>query len=375
MKWNKQEKDLLLEKYNKKGLIWCCQELNRSKSSVSLMAKRLSLTHKSYDKHIFDDEFLKENYVKFGAEYCSNKLKRNKNQIIKRACVLKLNPRKTWTKEEEDFLKENYSENGASFCKNTLAVDNFKITLKANRLGLTLTDNASKNIKKETMLELTSKRSYDSFNVNPKQFLKINSPEIAYILGFIWADGYVRKNKNANTIKIDINTKDFNDLKYIFDTTGNWRYYHYTRKEGYKSTTITTNNRPIVDFLINNDYNNKSLLSPNKIIECVPKKLQHYFFRGWSDGDGCFYFSEKNKSFTMVGTYEQSWDSLCNILNLLKIKNKVTKKINSKNQKCSVVVLSDKESIIKWGNYIYKNFKKEKIGLERKYKKFSSISK
>jgi hypothetical protein len=62
------------------------------------------------------------------------------------------------------------------------------------------------------------------------------------------------------------------------------------------------------------------------------------------------------------------------MLNSLNIKHKITKKINSKKQKCSVIVLSNKKSIVDLGSYIYKNFNKDKIGLIRKYKKLSQIA-
>ena len=223
------------------------------------------------------------------------------------------------------------------------------------------------------MLKLTDKREYSTYNVNPGLFLNIKTPEIAYLLGFIWADGYIRKNKNVNAIKLDIGIKDIDNIKKIFDVVGKWNYYNYTRDGKHKISTITTNNRPIVEFLIENDYLVKSIKSPVKILKHIPEKLKHYFFRGWSDGDGCFFYNKKAHCFSICSTYECDWSLFIKKTENLKIDSKYKKIINKKGQKNSQIIISKKESIVKFGNYIYKKFKQDNIGLMRKYEKFLLI--
>lgn len=373
MKWNNKEKEFLKEKYEEMGLKWCCEQLERSKSSVSLMANRMGLVCEGIKQQKSDDEFLIKNYVKHGAEYCAEKLQRNKKQIIKRASALKLNPNRKWTQKERQFLKENYAEKGSKYCADILESDSVRITLLANSLGLTLDEETSKTIKREAMIEFSDKRSYDSYNVNPEQFLNITTPEVAYILGFIWADGHIKKHKSANTIKINISTKDFEELKKVFDKTGKWKYYHYTRKEGYKSTTITTNNRIIFDFLHKLDYINKSICSPEKVLKKIPIELHPYFFRGFSDGDGCFFYNNQSKYFVLAGSYEQDWSSTETLMNSLGVSFKIRRQINKIGHKSSVLTISNKDSIIKWGNYIYQNYENEDIGFKRKYDIFNII--
>ena len=345
MKWNNKEKEFLKEKYEEMGLKWCCEQLERSKSSVSLMANRMGLVCEGIKQQKSDDEFLIKNYVKHGAEYCAEKLQRNKKQIIKRASALKLNPNRKWTQKERQFLKENYAEKGSKYCADILESDSVRITLLANSLGLTLDEETSKTIKREAMIEFSDKRSYDSYNVNPEQFLNITTPEVAYILGFIWADGHIKKYKSANTIKINISTKDFEELKKVFDKTGKWKYYHYTRKEGYKSTTITTNNRIIFDFLHKLDYINKSICSPEKVLKKIPIELHPYFFRGFSDGDGCFFYNNQSKYFVLAGSYEQDWSSTETLMNSLGVSFKIRRQINKIGHKSSVLTISNKDSL------------------------------
>jgi len=54
------------------------------------------------------------------------------------------------------------------------------------------------------------------------------------------------------------------------------------RKQG----RLIIHNRPLVKYLVDNDYLVKSNASADKILSTIPEKFQHYFFRGLIDGDG-----------------------------------------------------------------------------------------
>ena len=130
--------------------------------------------------------------------------------------------------------------------------------------------------------------------VSYENFSNIKTKEVSYVLGFLWADVYIRK---PYTISSTINMKDSLDIKRIFEKTGDWCFYNCNKfdkrtNRHYTNFTITTSNRHIVDFLIENDYDKKSIVSPNKILSKIPDDYKSYFFRGISDGDGCFYKNE-----------------------------------------------------------------------------------
>lgn len=164
-------------------------------------------------------------------------------------------------------------------------------------------------------------------------------------------------------IGIEAVKKDLDELKSIFENVGEWNYYERHRKNRKKSLIIRTNNRPIVEFLINNDYGNKSKVSADKILNLIPEQNKSYFLLGFFDGDGGIYkYKEKNHlRISFAGSYEQDWYWMENILTKLNITYQLYKRI-FKNSKGSEIVFSKKDSVIKFYNYIYK----DEIGLKRK---------
>lgn len=207
-----------------------------------------------------------------------------------------------------------------------------------------------------------------------ENFINIKSKEISYILGFIWADGYIRKPYN---ISVQINMKDSEKLKSIFNETGEWNFYITNRcdkrnKRRYKSFTIQTSNQNIVDFLIENDYSKKSYISPLKILNLIPDNLKYYFYRGYSDGDGNFYKGKNLYQYTISGHYDQNWIFIKNLYDNLNIKYTI-KQIDTGKSKSSFIRIVNKNDIDIFGNYIYQDW--DNIGLNRKYEKYIEIKK
>jgi hypothetical protein len=168
------------------------------------------------------------------------------------------------------------------------------------------------------------------------------------------------------------------DKKSSLEKIGRWNYYE--RKQNVDtwkpSVNIITNNKRIYNFLVDNDYDKKSKVSADKILNKIPNELKHYFFRGLIDGDGCFYYNEKNnlKQFILISTHEQDWGYFESLCNQLEIKYTIKRIINKKSS-YSIVRITNKSGINKLGSYIYGNFEYDKIGLIRKYDKFISIIK
>jgi len=154
---------------------------------------------------------------------------------------------------------------------------------------------------------------------------------------------------------------------------GNWRCSTRSRKLGVKQfelTTIRVNDKNIKNFLIDNDYDKKSLVSPTKIINKIPNSLRNYFFRGLIDGDGCFCSKNRNY-FSLTGNINQDWCEVERLLNEININHyKLSKKIR-KTGDSSFIVISNRNDIIKVGDYIYGAY--DNIGLYRKYKIYEEI--
>ncbi len=206
--------------------------------------------------------------------------------------------------------------------------------------------------------------------VNENIFINKITKESSYLLGFIWGDGYISTTGRNNVIRIECVSEDINILKPVFEKTGNWNYYVRKRIEKKREvTTALTSNKELVHFLIQNDYENKSIKTPQKIWNLIPNNLKKYFILGWIDADGCFYWNEKHKlrQFYISGSFEQDWSVFENLLNILDVKYRIIR-VNGKTR-YSHIRVTGKININKIGNYIYNDL----IPFQRKYDKYRLI--
>ena len=220
------------------------------------------------------------------------------------------------------------------------------------------------NIIKKNNLTLVRNRKVEFSN-----FENITKKEVAYFLGFFWSDGTVFK----NSIDLTIKTGDSKEIFGILSKFGTWNIRHFNKKlkdKVFKSTIINCHDKKIAEFLIENDYLNKSLTTPTKILKLISDDLKPYFFRGLIDGDGCF--CSKNRSYlSITGNINQNWDEIIHLYNNFSLKFKLTKK-ERKTGNSSFIVISNKKDIIKLGDFLYGD-SFDGIGLSRKYKIYLEI--
>lgn len=110
-----------------------------------------------------------------------------------------INSPRFYTDQEIDWLKENYPIFGSNHCASILQVSLEQLRNKVKNLKLNKID-----------------------RVDVEQFKKIETKEISYILGLMWADGHIHKNKRH--ISVSIVNDDMKYLNHIFITTGDWNY-------------------------------------------------------------------------------------------------------------------------------------------------------
>jgi len=194
-----------------------------------------------------------------------------------------------------------------------------------------------------------------------------------YILGLLWADGNI--DNIGNSIRLECVEDDIEIFYPIFQKTGNWNRYYRSRPDRKPTGIIRTSNKPMCNFLLSNNYEPHNIKTTT-IIKKIPKELRHYWYRGLIDGDGCFYINIKNKcyQFTLSGSYNQNWTFIEILFSDLNIKYSIQQAIHGKN-KYSAIRVTNKQDIIKLGNFIYKDYFKDKIGLNRKYNKYLEIKK
>lgn len=270
---------------------------------------------------------------------------------------------------------------GSQWCANKLNLTTTQITSKSSKLGLKQTKECKTKVYKESKLKYENSRSLTSYSVNPKNFIELKDPYCVYLLGLIWADGHVTFANNKSKTPLIKHTsvvEDSNDFLPIFMKTGDWCDFIYENKKlGYKPVRIiNTSNRILGEWLIDNNYREKNK-SP-KFIKHIPKKLLHYFFRGLSDGDGCFEHNinhgkithKKHLKFTLSSGCDQNWEFVESIFNELGLNYKIRNQLNKKG--CtSYISLNSKETIL-WAKYIYEGLD---FGLSRKRNKWLEVLK
>mgnify|MGYP000877903716 FL=1 len=255
----------------------------------------------------------------------------------------------SWSIEEIEWLKNNYSEKGVSESAKILNKSNNSIVNKAFKLGLKVLRN--KNIKSHLFITSFCKES-------------------VYLLGYLFADGHIRKSKKGYEIVFHCSKDDMINIMHVFEHTGKWNILERT-KNGKKHLMVRCFDSDLGKFLIENNYDKKSLSSANKILSHIPNDLWHCFFLGLIDGDGCWYYSENNKQFIITGHYDHNWDYFRDLLTNMNI-SFLERKTHTKCGSNSQIRVCKKRHLILLIDFLYPNNKYE-IGLLRKFNKAIKI--
>lgn len=280
-----------------------------------------------------------------------------------------------FTQEEDEFIKNNYHKIGITGCARAL---NRKIGGVRYRLSIFNLPKLSKEQFRNTITGVPKNMSFMNYKVKADQFINIKNPETAYILGLLWADGFV---KQKHSISISGVEEDMIHHISTFKKTGEWRVIRREKhRYGIKTKPILTvecNNIELLRYLEDKDYKSKSYSSACKIIQTIPEELQHFWFRGLFDGDGCFSIIEIGKnnriqgSISIASSFDQDWSYLINLCKKINIESfRVYKSISKKGHKSSRFSIQRKTDILRFCNYIYQNRGLDKIGLPRKYEKW-----
>lgn len=209
--------------------------------------------------------------------------------------------------------------------------------------------------------------------IDPLRFIKVTTPEIAYVLGFLWADGYLGANYSINT---EIVSDDAIVIEKIFLSTGQWHIFQRHRIGYRPQTKFSCNSKVLYEHLVLKGFKTENK-SPLDLLKTIPKKLHRYWFRGYFDGDGCWYFNAKNylRQCTISSRYEQNWDFMVDLFQELQINQYNLNQQNKKNKKgiinsSSQVRLCSVGGIKSFGYYIYGG---KMFGLDRKFNKFQEM--
>lgn len=251
-----------------------------------------------------------------------------------------------------------------------------KIELSEQWLKESLTSKSPKEISEEIgcnvetvrrrIRDLGISRSRNSHLINEGFFDKW-SHDMAYILGFTYADGSINTSLHHNQLTYQLNTVDLEVLEFIRDKIQpSKRIYKYERidkrtKKVYQVSHLTISSKKIV----------KSLSGlgciPNKTYEeihipDIPRDFWGDYLRGLFDGDGSIYLHRGKIACSIA----------CNQLQFLEeIKNRLGFGYLEQSKTCAKISFWSKKDVLKLYDIMYNG----NFCLNRKYEKFTLIDK
>lgn len=228
------------------------------------------------------------------------------------------------------------------------------------------------------LVKIRSVKDYKSknrkYSLDETYFEKIDSEKKAYVLGFIYADGY--NNEDKGVIEINISTTDVEILEKINIELKSERplldlkcYEHEDYIQNPR-TRLTLNSRKVSNDLASlGCKQGKSLTCKLPDFNVVPKELFHHFIRGYFDGDGCVHYNaERNTPIIeyigSIGFVDRSIEILSQFLDI-KFSKSLTKKKNMANMQIYGV-----HQVSAFREWIYKD---SEMYLQRKYKRYYEI--
>mgnify|MGYP006921355935 CR=1 FL=1 len=198
--------------------------------------------------------------------------------------------------------------------------------------------------------------------------------ELAYLLGYFYADGYLSGKKHKYPI-IEIIRSDSENIIYCLEKIDSKFTVSYRFRKNSKNEQACIR-------LLSADENIelfKDALADKVNMQSVSKIIDTdnlcYFLRGFFDGDGCIAISKNKRKGRMYfyGSFEQKWELVFDILKNLEIKytfQQIVRKNGS--HKSTHICISNKHGINLLYEYIYPN-RTYDFGLLRKYEKLDSI--
>lgn len=308
-------------------------------------------------------KILEDSYEDKGAKWCSDTLNIPIKKVREKAARLGLKIKTIWTVDNTKYLKENYYKYGPNVCASDLGLTWMQIYHKARSLNLRL----SKECKEQAITRRVAKADQTKFNNREKAVklsvnkITIDSPNIAYLLGFIWGDGYLHYHtKNAlPTIRIEIAKEDSTNLLKLLDKESiTYKTYWRKRKTNWRKTvTIYIPHLGLRSICEDFNFKNKSTLSVGCVIDKIPNNVNQ-FILGLSDADGCFYVKSDSTHgvFNLFSSYDYDWSGLSDYLNDFNIKCKTYQRItNPTKHKGSYLRVSRLDNLSKLIKLLYLN--------------------
>jgi intein-encoded DNA endonuclease-like protein len=194
------------------------------------------------------------------------------------------------------------------------------------------------------------------YTINERYFDNIDNQNKAYILGFIYADGFIRKDNLA--LSIVVHNKDVEILEKIKAELQSDIPIEYIKSKNHNRINICSKNICLsLNKIGCNNGKTFDLKFPNIQNDLIP-----HFIRGYMDGDGCISISNKKYGKYISLSFTGTKDMMDSFKNLLNVDNKITFHRNA-----YALHIGKERDVIRILDWIYKD---AKLYLNRKYEKY-----
>lgn len=273
------------------------------------------------------------------------------------------NPRRIYTEEEQQFLLNTYCVEKKSLIYCSKMIHSNPNTIKKFLVenGITIRDHA-------TAMALATQQIDNRKYPVKDDYFSIPNSKMAYLLGFIAADGYIPKTGHNLNINLAIIDKSF--LEKIQQEIGGRPIKEYIASNGHQFCAWSCASRQIQEDLAKyNIVNNKTFT------HTFPKNLPDIYWkdyiRGYFDGDGSIYedmngmrWSIGSANEDVLKTINQYFNENCNL--------KIHTIYQNKREKAIEYVLRyrTQEAITIYNHLYYSGCE---LFLPRKYEKFTEL--
>jgi hypothetical protein len=248
-----------------------------------------------------------------------------------------------YTEAEEAQIRAIYPLQGAKAVQSVIGGTLNQIGCKARTMGLRRPDDWNDN------------KTDMSWLMHPV------TPEAAYVLGMIWADGSLWRTSGKYRVTLSLCADDFSDIHKMFPE---WAMSVLHINGPYQvAYAAVLCHKQFCLFLERHDYLVKSSAAPIKILDTIPNGLHRYFYRGWFDGDGNNSCLDRDFGYVSIsGALDQDWSSLILLAQALGVSYDIRKGKNVSGAGSSFA-FNGRRSSIRFMRYIYSGVS---FGLTRK---------
>lgn len=199
------------------------------------------------------------------------------------------------------------------------------------------------------------------FPVNSNYFTNIDTPEKAYILGFLFADGC--NHENTHNVEISLAQRDQEILVKISKILlhGNVHLNEYQDKRNKRNRVMLC----VINKQISSDLQRHGCVARKTFIlkfPSIPEPLHSHFIRGYFDGDGMLVIY-RNAEFSITSTQEML-DEIGNAIAKLGVNYTICKRHKKRKNNNFTLRVHGNQQIETVCNYMYRD---AIIYLERKH--------